>query len=215
MKTFSSVLLWICDVQPLSDPSLFARGLFLLPWEERREQVMHYRFEKDRRLCLGAGLLLASALREAGAEDLRLRVLPNGKPELAHVPDLHFNLSHSGTLAVCAVAADPVGADVETLQKADPAVGAVCFRSAEQEWIRNAGDPDRAFTRLWTRKESLLKLRGEGLALDPASFSVLPEEDGARDTRFFETEIAGHLICVCTQKNNEVILKHRQIDQLC
>ena len=46
---------------------LFSRGLSLLPWEERREQVMRFRFAKDRRLCLGAGLLLAYALCRAGA----------------------------------------------------------------------------------------------------------------------------------------------------
>lgn len=63
---------WVCDVRPLSDPALFSQGMSLLPWEERRVQVMRFRFDKDRRLCLGAGLLLAHALRHAGATDLSL-----------------------------------------------------------------------------------------------------------------------------------------------
>ena len=102
---------WYCDVRPLSDPELFAAGLSGLPWEERREKVSRFLFEKDRRLCLGAGMLLAHALREAGAADLRLSTMPEGKPVLADRPDIHFNLSHSGTLAVCAVSGLPVGAN--------------------------------------------------------------------------------------------------------
>ena len=103
------------DVSGLSSPERFARELASLPWEERRERILRYRFEKDRRLSLGAGLLAAYALREAGAEDLTLQTGENGKPELLSYPDIHFNLSHSGTIAVCAVSDRPVGVDVEFL----------------------------------------------------------------------------------------------------
>ena len=78
------------DVSPLSDPSLVSRSMAVLPWEDRRKRVMRYRFEKDRHLCLGAGLLLAYALRQAGASNASLRNLPNGKPVLAAGPDIHF-----------------------------------------------------------------------------------------------------------------------------
>lgn len=193
-----SVICWYYDVHPLYDSELFSRGMALLPWEERRAKVMRFHFEKDRCLCLGAGLLLEHALRQAGASDLSLHCLPNGKPVLANEPNIHFNLSHSGTMAVCALSDHPVGVDVEILQKAEPGVMNMCFRHDEQEWIRRSDHPDHAFTRLWTRKESYLKLLGTGLSYPLNAFSVLPGAAMPEDVEFTEHEEAGHLICVCT-----------------
>ena len=202
-----SVICWYFDVRPLCDPALFSRGMSALPWEERREQAMRFRFEKDRRLCLGAGLLLAYALRQAGATDLSLRRLSNGKPVLINAPNIHFNLSHSGTLAACAVSDRPVGVDVEALQSVEPGVVAMCFQPIEQAWINQADDRSRAFTRLWTRKESYLKLRGTGLTCPLDSFCVLPGKDAPDGVCYSEMDEMDHLICVCTQQNDAVIFK--------
>ena len=209
-----SVICWYCDVRPLSDPALFSRGMSLLPWEERREQVMRFRFDKDRRLCLGAGLLLAYALRQAGAKDLSLRRFSNGKPVLANDPNIHFNLSHSGTLAVCAVSDHPVGVDVEEKQNAAPGVMDMCFQPIEREWIDQAEDQCRAFTRLWTRKESYLKLLGAGLTCPPNSFCVLPGKDTANGMGYSEIVEMDHMICVCTQQNDAVIFKEWKLQRL-
>ena len=205
------LICWYCNVEPLADPVMFSRNMFRLPWAERREQVIRFRFEKDRRLCLGAGLLLAHALRDAGISDLDLGRLSDGKPVLKNNPDVHFNLSHSGTLAVCAVSDQPVGADVERIQKPDAGVAALCFQTAEQEWINQSAAPDRAFTRLWTRKESYLKLIGTGLLRSPDAVSVLPGTNQPEGVRFFETEQNGHLICVCTGGNRKARFREWQI----
>ena len=198
---------WICDVQPLSDPALFSRGMALLPWEERREQIMRFYLERDRRLCLGAGLLLAYALRHPGAADLTLRRLPNGKPVLAANPDIHFNLSHSGILAVCAVSDQPVGVDAEVLQSGDPEAAAFCFQPPELEWMHQFEHSAYPFTRLWTRKESYLKLLGTGLSRSPNSFCAIPGQDTPAGCTFHEHEKDGHLICVCSFQNNDIIFR--------
>ena len=91
------------DVGGLADPARFAAGMEALPWPERRERAMRFRFGKDQRLCLGAGLLCARMLRAAGVGDLSIERGTFGKPYLAQRPDVHFNVSHSGTLVVCAV----------------------------------------------------------------------------------------------------------------
>ena len=192
-----SLSCWFCDVRPLSDKKLFARGMEELPWELRREKVLRYRFEKDRILSLGAGLLLAGVLRRAGVRDLTVHALPEGKLVLAHCPEVHFNLSHSGTLAVAAVSDLPVGVDTEILAKMDPGMGSFCLRQSEQEWVRRSADPDRAFLRLWTRKESYLKRIGTGITVPPDSISVLPGEPMPDGSEFTEWEERGHLICLC------------------
>ena len=204
-----SVSCLFCDVSLLSDPSLFSRGMAVLPWEERRKQVIRYRFEKDRHLCLGAGLLLAYALRRAGASNTSLRNLPNGKPVLAAGPDIHFSLSHSGKLAVCAVSGQPVGVDVEVLHSADRDVMALCFQKQEQEWITQSNDPGRAYTRLWTRKESYLKRTGTGMACDLRAFSVLPGRSTPEGIAFYEHEEMNCLICVCAERSGTVTFEKK------
>lgn len=204
-----SVSCLFCDVSLLSDPSLFSRGMAVLPWEERRKQVIRYRFEKDRHLCLGAGLLLAYALRQAGASNASLPNLPNGKPVLAAGPDTHFSLSHSGKLAVCAVSDQPVGVDVEVLHSIDHDVMTLCFQMQEQKWITQSNDPGRAYTRLWTCKESYLKRTGAGMACDLRAFSVLPGRSAPEGIAFYEHEEMNCLICVCAERSGTVTFEKK------
>lgn len=194
---------WYYNVTELSIPARFDSAMAALPWQERREKVLRFRFEKDRLLCLGAGLLLAYALRQAGADDLRLAFSEYGKPSLASCPGIHFNLSHSGTLAVCAVADRPIGADVEALMPFAPEVAALCFQPREIAWLERQADRGLAFTRLWTRKESYLKYLGAGLSVPMDGFSALP---GASPDGVMLTEHAaqGHRLCVCAESGREV-----------
>lgn len=88
-----------------------------------------------------------------------------GKPRFAGACEPHFNLSHAGSRVVCAMASYEVGIDVERIRPCKDAVMKRCFTSEERKAVREAGgDADNVFTALWTRKEALAKLSGEGLA---------------------------------------------------
>ncbi|MBO7674973.1 MAG: 4'-phosphopantetheinyl transferase superfamily protein [Atopobiaceae bacterium] len=185
------------DVTELADPELFARGMELLPWPDRREKALRYRFAKDQRLCVGAGLLAAHMLRQAGARDLTLGYADFDKPYLANHPSIHFNLSHSGHVVACAVSDAPVGVDVEVVHDHGPAVAAYCYQPQELDWLAQADDTAHAFTRLWVRKESYIKLIGTGLSREPRSFSVIPGEPMENDAAFAEFAVHDCLLCVC------------------
>jgi 4'-phosphopantetheinyl transferase superfamily len=80
----------------------------------------------------------------------------NGKPQLVGGA-LHFNLSHSGELALVAVSDAPVGVDIEQHRAiADP----VAFARRLQF---ETTDPHELM-RSWCRKEAWLKAQGIGLA---------------------------------------------------
>lgn len=181
-----------------------AQGLSMLPWPERRNSVGRYRFAADQRLCLGAGLLAANMLRRAGARDLTLAYGDHGKPFLAQYPNLHFNLSHSGTFAVCAVSNEPVGVDVETICDHGDKVARYCYQPKELDWLDQAADRAHAFTRLWVRKESYIKLTGTGLSREPRSFSVVPHMPVEGNVAFWEFAVGDALVCVCTYDKEEV-----------
>ena len=82
---------------------------------ERRALVERLLRVQDRQAALAAWLLLERALewRYGIAEMGPWAREPGGKPFLARHPLIHFNLSHTAGVAVCAVDDRPVGIDVE------------------------------------------------------------------------------------------------------
>ncbi len=143
------------------------------------------------RMGLGAWLGIA-------ARDVCLVVSPRGKPELAQTGGTtgwHFNVAHSGTLAVVAFARGfPVGIDVESMasipEHETDALAATHFSEGERrEWHESQGTGIVAgFLRVWTRKEAVLKASGEGLVDDLAGVdtSRRPRVLGKWDVREIE-----------------------------
>lgn len=193
---------WYYDVSELYDARAFEAAMALLPWPERRSKVERFVFLKDRCLCLGAGLLCAHALRMAGARDLAMGYGAYGKPYLLNHPGVHFNVSHSGTIAACAVSSEPVGIDVEECHTFDENVARLCFTDDELAWLDEQANTDRAFVRLWTRKESYLKLLGCGLGKPANSFSAMPGTCPETDVRFCEYHLQASTLCICTRWDN-------------
>ena len=185
-----------------------------LAWPERRERVLRFRFDKDRRLSLAGGLVVAHALRSRGVRDLAMSFGEFDKPRLAHEGGVHFNLSHSGTCCACAVSDAAVGIDVEVRQRMDEGVARICFQGRERAWLLAQEDPGWAFTRLWTRKEAYLKLLGTGLSREANTFSALPGDEAVLGVAFFESKINGHALCVCSRSEQPVTLSRLDLTLL-
>ncbi len=131
----------------------------------RRDKADGYLFEKDRRLSLGAGYLLALALKGYGKTEADVRYDPNGKP---YIPDIFFNLSHSGEIACIATADGEVGVDVEKIsEKRLNSPERIISESERAEYL--TGEPDEKIKNmfmLWTVKEAFVKMNGSGLSTD-------------------------------------------------
>ncbi len=135
---------------------------------ERRAYALRFRHELGQRQCVAAYLLLQRALKqEFGIEgDLQFTLGEHGKPSLVGHPDIHFNLSHCREAVACAVSDKPVGIDVESTRRYHPMLLDYTMNSDEQRRVTQATRPDEAFIRLWTMKEAVLKLTGEGISRD-------------------------------------------------
>lgn len=175
--------------------------------QERRVRVLNYRRESDRLRSLAAGALLQLALDEAGVPPSERRTLRDRKPALAGAwaERVQFNLSHSGSIALCATAPVAVGADVERLRSPAPQAVARRFSPSEIAWLQAQHDPDAAFFRLWVLKESYLKALGVGLALPLDAFEIRFDDPpytlrgGIRQPwHFVETTLDGYPAAVCT-----------------
>jgi len=93
-----------------------------------------------------------------------------GKPAaIAPAAGPAFNLSHSGDCIAIAVSDTEIGIDIERLRPMHHAddVARHVFHPEELRWLARQPDALRAFLRLWTLKESLLKAVGTGFSVPP------------------------------------------------
>lgn len=89
----------------------------------------------------------------------------NGKPYLSD-NSLYFSISHCDGLAVCALSETPIGVDCESIRRTSNAVMKRCYGDSETSYVLTSADRDNAFSRLWTLKESYVKMTGDGIASD-------------------------------------------------
>ncbi len=138
----------------------------LPPW--RRDVALAFRHEQGRRECVLSYVLLREILRdEYGIEEsLEFEYMEHGKPLLANHPEIHFSLSHCRTAVACAVDSKPIGIDVESRGRYKETVARYVLSDEEMARVLEAEDRDCEFLKLWTRKEAVLKLTGEGVSGD-------------------------------------------------
>jgi 4'-phosphopantetheinyl transferase len=123
-------------------------------------------------------LRLLSAYLRRDVDAAEIQAGDYGKPALTS-GGLHFNLSHSGSAAVVALAHGvEVGVDLESPGRPRPhaELARRYFCEREAQAVEDAADASRetVFLRLWTAKESVLKALGRGLAfgLDKLEFDA-------------------------------------------
>lgn len=156
-----------------------------------------------------------------------------------------LSLSHSGDYAVCAIAGVPVGVDIQKRQPVRIGMLRHFFREEEREGFlrrfptgegeetaggsragRRAGGQKRAdmlgeaaqaaFLRLWTVKESYMKLTGAGMRMGFSNICVEPEEkiawergkeeptERVRVCRIWEYAAPeGYFLSACTLRDGE------------
>lgn len=192
-----------------------------------------FRFETDRLrwIACRAGLrrILAAATGMDPA-DLPLVSNPYGKPLLAPPFDsLHFNLSHSGDLAVVAVSRDgPVGIDIEPLDRASELTEVVegfCHPLEAAELPCGPGR-DLHLLEIWTAKEALLKAIGTGFSTAPESVRTSFTEagivasaddpslrlDGFVVHRIDDPRLAGHMTMVCVKASGSPVITLTELE---
>ncbi|MDR2762994.1 MAG: 4'-phosphopantetheinyl transferase superfamily protein [Planctomycetaceae bacterium] len=180
--------------------------------EFRREEALRFRYRRDSLLSLSAYLLL-----EYGTNLSRPSFYCNefGKPYLS--PQLEksntpfFNLSHTDGIAVCFIAKEEVGIDVEHLiEPKDSLIKYVCS-DCEQRKLAQSSYPSELLTRYWVLKESYLKAIGRGLSVHPCEIDFSEYETDSFCTndgycfRIISSILPKILIAVCQKTHNEIV----------
>ena len=146
----------------------------------RQQKIDNYLDEKDKRLSLGAGLLLKYALKQCGIEgDLSIETKHNNKPYIAG-KDIYFNLSHSGDKVMCVISSSEVGCDIEKIRNINLDIAKRYFFGSEYDLIKkqkSQKNKNDMFFRLWTLKESFMKVTGLGFRLSLSDFCIYFDGD--------------------------------------
>jgi 4'-phosphopantetheinyl transferase len=164
----------------LPDGGQFSASLTRCLSVEEAARAARFIFERDRARFTVAHAALRDILSTYTREDaatLRFLAAEKGKPYLPDHPDLRFNLSHSGSWALVAIAnGRDVGVDIEAIRGERPTVDIAERFFAPEEVIELMETPEnlrtQAFFACWSRKEAYIKARGEGLHIPLDSFEV-------------------------------------------
>lgn len=134
--------------------------------QQRRDYAMRYRHLFGRWTTLKTYEMLMQLLQEEGypATTDDWLYTPEGKPYIKEGPC--FSISHCKNALAVVIDDRPIGIDIETIRPLRPALVERTMNMNEQNLIACDPDPARAFIRLWTRKEALLKWKGTGIVED-------------------------------------------------
>lgn len=145
---------------------LWYKYLNMLPVEMQNKNA-RYRNWQDRQSHLIGKLLLIIGLSKYGYNSgilTKINYSDYNRPFLNNTID--FNISHSGNFVLCAMAEDVrIGVDIEEIKKIDFKDFGITMDKNQWEEIMNSVEPTKAFFKLWTIKESIIKADGRGLAI--------------------------------------------------
>ena len=142
--------------------------------ENRRARCDACRVREDRlRAIAGDHLARTGIAAHCGIdpEVIRFDRTADGKPYAVGL-NVHFNISHSGSLVLCAVSERSVGIDVEQLRPVNARLTKKVCTPAELAYIQEVpgwgdkltGEAMIRFFRIWTSKEAYFKWAGTGIA---------------------------------------------------
>lgn len=133
---------------------------------QRRGQALRYKHLFGQFCCLKSWMMLSRLLSERPVIDYgNWEYNEYGKPHfpqnlspITHHP-CFFSISHCKEGIAVVIDDRPIGIDIEAIRHADPELIARTMSTEEQLVIKD----DRDFTRLWTRKEAVVKYLGTGI----------------------------------------------------
>ena len=154
---------------------------------QRRKQALRYKHTFGQFCCLKSWLMLFENVEMSRFRDVEWTYNEHGKPYLENGP--YFSISHCKEGIAVAIDEHPIGIDIEGIRHADEDLIRRVMNEEEQLAISGlevSGLADRAFTRLWTQKEAIVKAEGVGIQSFEQLQTILDNGQWTLDT--FEKE---------------------------
>lgn len=164
-------------------------------------RIKRYKFDSDRGLSfLGMAILYCFADKYTGFEDevtfletydfitadnlsskYEIEVSSDGKPFFKG-NEVYFNISHSDDMCMVALSDREIGFDVQHLRKLKCDVAGRFFHKLDNEYLSGlSGDRNSEVAKMWSIKESFVKLDGRGIGYGMGNFYVDYKENCVRN----------------------------------
>lgn len=135
-------------------------------------------------------------------DESRIQRSDDGKPYVDQT-GVHFNISHGQRIVALACADTPVGVDVESERMIRDNTILKSCTPKEQMWLNDSNDPQTDFLKLWTLKESYVKMTGKGLRVPLLDLEFLVEDGKIQSNKeegdFFQYELKEGILSICLQ----------------
>lgn len=123
------------------------------------------------------------AIKDFGAELKDLKIIKNkwGKPSFEKTPNIHFNISHAGDCICVVVLDEPIGIDIEKINRKilnQNKIEKKLFSPEESE-------SEKDFNFIWTRKEALAKLLGKSVLSDEIKINTLNKKINLNNKKIY------------------------------
>lgn len=174
-KTLDRVVVYYYNCSTLKNKQLYDLLYGNLP-EAKKHIVDQFKFEKDKFLSIGAWSVLSYALKDfkKNINDYTIAYTEHKKPYLENC-NIKFNISHSGDFTICAIAKSEIGCDVQIHDPISKALENECMTKNELEFYLSRKTEQQKynyFYKMWTVKESIMKMLGQGLYLSPKNIET-------------------------------------------
>lgn len=168
---------------------------------ERQAEVMRLVSNKKRMAKIAADRICRNAISGFCGivpEEIVFTKNSFGKPFAENLP-VHFSISHSGDMVVCAVSDKEIGIDIEKIKPYNLRAAEKFAAPSELDYISSC---ENGFFEIWTLKEAYFKCIGTGLGADikNVSFEVNPSGIICSENGFelsFQSQESGYICSVC------------------
>lgn len=142
---------------------------------EKKNRIINMKNKRASELSLAANALAKFAIKNTFSIPIKEQIFvvgQHGKPFLKNTNNVHFSVSHSGNMAVCAVSNCKIGVDIQKITR---------FSKKTADFIGLPSDcKTDEFFKAWTQLEASAKRTGEPLisfvksvsAPSPQTFSI-------------------------------------------
>lgn len=207
------IYVFCADVNALNNDEFF-NSFYSNISAERQNKADAFKFRKDKNLSLGASILLDTGLKKIYnicEKNMVYSTEKNKKPYFKNAPEIHFNISHSETMVAVAFSKNEIGIDIEKIKDTDLKIAKRFFTDSEYNHILKANN-SKEFYRLWTLKESFMKVTGLGFSLPLNQFCINFDENNISvksdiakgNFYFYENDsIDGYCLSVCSENEIE------------